>query len=88
MREVDFNKKSLKYITNIPAKHRKQIVKNIILLQSKIKPQDSKKLKGYDYYRVDSGEYRIVYDWDDTTVFILVVGKRNDNEVYKKLKRQ
>ncbi len=53
-------------------------------------PADYKKLTGYPgYYRVDSGEYRIVYrlDIDADLVEVILVGKRNDDEVYKQLKR-
>jgi len=35
-----------------------------------------------------SREYRIVYEFDQDTVRIPVVGKRNDGEVYKKAKRK
>jgi mRNA interferase RelE/StbE len=51
-------------------------------------PHDSSKLHGTeDQYRVDIGEYRIVYKFDDKTVYIQIVGKRNDDEVYKKMKK-
>jgi mRNA interferase RelE/StbE len=33
--------------------------------------------------RVDIGEYRVVYSVVDDVVEVLVVGKRNDDEVYK-----
>ncbi len=37
----------------------------------------------------DEGEYRIVYrfDVDADLVEVILVGKRNDDEVYKQLKR-
>mgnify|MGYP003547500942 FL=1 len=53
-------------------------------------PADSKKLRGYyKYYRVDSGEYRIVYTYNSTADLseIILVGKRNDDEIYQKLER-
>lgn len=53
-------------------------------------PTDSKQLKGYpDYYRVDSGEYRIVYRFKskEDLVEVILVGKYNDDEVYQKLER-
>jgi mRNA interferase RelE/StbE len=49
-----------------------------------------KQLKGYPgYYRVDSGEYRIVYRFhvNEDLVEVILVGKRNDDDVYKKLER-
>jgi mRNA interferase RelE/StbE len=54
-------------------------------------PANSKALAGYaEYYRVDSGEYRIVYyfDSDADLVEVILVGKRNDDEVYKQLQRR
>jgi mRNA interferase RelE/StbE len=37
---------------------------------------------------VDSGEYRIVYDVTEDAVRIIIVGKRNDDEVYRLLDRK
>ena len=45
-------------------------------------------LKGYQGgYRIDQGEYRILYTIDDDNKLVDVfrVGKRNDDEVYKNL---
>ena len=49
-------------------------------------PQDCKKLEGYEgSYRVDRGEFRILYTIDEGEVEIFRVGKRNDDEVYQNL---
>lgn len=51
---------------------------------------DTKYLKGYtDFLRADSGEYRIVYQINpnEDILTVLALGKRNDGEIYKKLKR-
>ena len=37
----------------------------------------------YSYRRVDVGEYRIVYDLPEDMVRVLLIGKRNDDAVYK-----
>jgi len=51
-------------------------------------PPDSASLHGYkDYFRVDVGEFRVVYKFDAKVVYIIIVGKRNDDEVYKRLDR-
>ena len=52
-------------------------------------PHDSAILKGAKggERRVDAGEYRIIYTVDDDTIEILVIGKRNDSEVYKQWER-
>ena len=38
--------------------------------------------------RADVGEYRIIYTVENDTLNVFVIGKRNDAEVYKKLKRK
>jgi mRNA interferase RelE/StbE len=54
-------------------------------------PQDARPLRGFsDVWRVDQGEYRLAYtvDKDETLVTVWAIGKRNDEEVYKLLKRR
>ena len=69
-------------------KESNQLVTTILELRSNPTPQDSKKRSGYPFKRVDIGEYRIIYEIEGDTLNILVVGKRNDDEVYKVLKRK
>lgn len=37
--------------------------------------------------RIDSGEFRVCYKVESKIVYIVIVGKRNDDELYKKLPR-
>ncbi|MBW4449224.1 MAG: type II toxin-antitoxin system RelE/ParE family toxin [Spirirestis rafaelensis WJT71-NPBG6] len=77
-----------KDLVDLQAKQFKQVVSKILSLQGNPRPQDCKSLKGYEGgYRVDQGEYRILYTIDDENflVDIFRVGKRNDDEVYKNL---
>ncbi len=51
-----------KEIAELQPKIRRQILGKIVELEKNPHPQDSKSLKGEeDAYRVDSGEYRILY---------------------------
>jgi mRNA interferase RelE/StbE len=64
------------------------VVSKILSLQGNPRPQDYAALKGYqDGYRIDQGEYRILYtiDEDNKLVDISRVGKRNDDKVYQNL---
>ena len=88
MLDIDFSSSAIKFLKKISGKPAKQIRKKIDELRQNPYPQDSAKLNGYPYFRVDSGEYRIVYIVVGTTLEIKVAGKRNDDEVYKKLRRQ
>jgi mRNA interferase RelE/StbE len=50
-------------------------------------PNDSKQLVNYyPYRRADQGEYRFIYKVEGEIIYILLVGKRNDDEVYRKMR--
>jgi mRNA interferase RelE/StbE len=87
MLNIDFSSAAIKLLKKLSGKPAKQIKKKIEELRTKPYPQDSAKLVGYPYHRADSGEYRIIYRINGDTLEIKIVGKRNDDEVYKKLKR-
>lgn len=67
----------------------KQIGSAIFGLLRHPEPHDSVQLKGafHGERRLDVGEYRIVQAVVGDTVQILVIGKRNDGEVYKAWQR-
>ena len=50
-------------------------------------PHDSKDLIGYLFRRADVGEYRIVYRVEGDILKVALIGKRNDDDVYRQLKR-
>lgn len=87
MREIKLTKQAQKFITHLPPKQKRQIASRVLLLAQDVQPVDSKKLIGYDYFRVDCGEYRIIYQYDETSVFVYIIGKRNDSDVYRRLER-
>jgi mRNA interferase RelE/StbE len=88
MYKIKLHKQAVKFIDNLPTKQQRQIATALLSLQKNIQPQDSKKLQGYDYYRIDSGEYRIIYNWDSECISVYIIGKRNDSDVYRKLQRK
>lgn len=71
----------------LPPKQFKQVVRKILSLMEEPMPTDSINLSGYPYRRADMGEYRIIYRVEKDLLKVALVGKRNDDEVYKKLKR-
>jgi len=91
MAKLDGLETVLDFLKSLQPKIAAQIAKKVMALNVDPMPSDTKELSGYpDYYRVDSGEYRIVYRFDlqEDLVEVLLVGKRNDDEVYKQLKRR
>ncbi|GBE93327.1 type II toxin-antitoxin system RelE family toxin [Nostoc cycadae] len=80
----------LDFLNGLQPKIAAQIAKKVLALNVDPLPADSQQLSGYQgYYRVDSGEYRIVYRFfaEEDLVEVILLGKRNDYDVYKKLKR-
>lgn len=88
MLKINLSKSAGKFLAKLQAKQARQLGTKIQdLRKDPSPPQDSSQLKGYPYRRADMGEYRIIYSVSEDTLQILIVGKRNDDEVYKKLRR-
>lgn len=90
MPNLDLKPKAKKFIESLPPKHKRQVKDYILSLQDNPTPQDAKKLMGYENYtRVDIGEYRIIYRYEHKKdlVTVVLVGKRNDDEIYRIAKR-
>jgi len=83
---LSLSRAAVRSLETLPAKQYRQVVRRIIMLMADPRPADAAKLKGYDYYRVTVGEYRIVFDIVDSVLRVLVIGKRNDDEVYRRLR--
>jgi mRNA interferase RelE/StbE len=90
MAKLDGLQTVLNFLNGLQPKIAAQIAKKTLSLNVDPLPIDIKQLKGYpNYYRVDSGEYRIVYCYkpENDLIEVILVGKRNNDEVYKKLER-
>ena len=96
--KVNFTKRASDAARNLQPKPARQIAAKIATLRVNPHPQDCKKLHGTDFLRVDSGEYRIIY-WlskehdpvtvqDEPVLNIDAIGKRNDDEVYRGMKKK
>lgn len=82
------DRKVIRFVARLQSKQYKQVVNKMLSLQENPRPQDCKQLKRYkNGYRVDQGEYRILYTVDDSEQLVIVwrVGLRNDSKVYRGL---
>jgi mRNA interferase RelE/StbE len=79
------SKKAQKFLDDLPPKQFRQIIKKVFALLENPKPHDSEELRGYPFLRNDVGEYRIIYDVQGDTLRLILIGKRNDAEVYRQL---
>ena len=76
-------------LEQLPAKQFRQVVLSVLKLRQNSEPHDSKGLKGYpEYKRVDVGEYRVIYRTEGDTLIVALIGKRNDDEIYKQFKHK
>ena len=55
------------------------------MLMADPKPTDAERLRGYEYSRVTVGEDRVIFDVRDRLLRVVAIGKRNDDEVYRRL---
>jgi len=88
MYTLQIEKGVIKSLRKRPPKIFRQIVFKIFALQQTPLPNDCKPIG--PAYRVDSGEYRILYFLDHRVqnIRIVLVAKRNDDEVYRKFARR
>lgn len=85
----DITKEALEFVDKMQAKHAKQVLLKILALCKDPLPQDSKALHigPAGCRRADAGDYRIVYFIEGDFLRVILVGKRNDDEEYKRLAR-
>lgn len=83
--EVIIPKKVAKQIRALPANISRKILSSLSSLEQNPRPNDVKKLKGYDQtYRIRVGDYRVVYDIEDNKLIVLILSCRHRKNVYKK----
>ncbi|MGQ0486394.1 MAG: type II toxin-antitoxin system RelE family toxin [Hyphomicrobiales bacterium] len=88
MLKVKLSKQADRFLQKIPARHAKQIAERILALRNDPASTPTEDLKGHPpFRRLESGEYRAVYFIEEKTLFITLIGKRNDDEIYKQIAR-
>lgn len=90
-RLLDITPQVAEFVGSLQLKQFKQVWVKIIRLQENCRPHDSIKLHGdqkQDYYRTDISEYRVIYRFDESIIYVAYAGKRNDDEAYKKFERK
>jgi mRNA interferase RelE/StbE len=86
---LDLSKSARDFLDDLQAKQFKQVAVKIHDLLRDPFPQDAKHLSGHPgYRRIDAGEFRMCYAVIGEVVRVVVVGKRNDDAVYKELQRK
>lgn len=83
---VRLDKAAKRDLDRLDARIRRQVLGNTLALGDNPRPQDVKQLRGRErVYRVNSGEYRILYRIDDQARVVTVFRVRHRREVYRNL---
>lgn len=82
--QIKIKRRAEKEISSLPPKIRRQILKRIIDIEEQPRPHDSIDLAGEENaFRVDSGNYRILYHVNKETKEITIFRVRHRKDVYR-----
>jgi mRNA interferase RelE/StbE len=87
---LTIEKQAVEFLASLPPKQFKQVQTAVYRLMLNPTPHDAKPLKGDNFkgiWRCAVGEYRIAYQFSDTTLMVIAIDKRNDDAIYKQLNR-
>ena len=88
MLKIDASRQASAFLKSIPAKHARQIIERVEALARDPAQQPHEELRGYaPMRRLRSGEYRVIFEIDGDTLFLRLIGRRNDDDIYKSLER-
>ena len=85
MLPLSLSRASVRFLDTLSPKQYRQVTRKIIMLMANSQPADAERLKGFEYSRVTAGEYRVIFDVHDGLLRIVAIGKRNDDEVHRRL---
>ncbi len=89
MHKLKPTKDALDFWNNLDAKQFRQIGRKILSLLANPYPHDSQSLRGHpEILRADVGEYRIIYKVEEDVIKLILIGLRNDGDVYKQIRRR
>jgi len=77
-----------KFLDDLEPKQFKQVASRVMSLGRDCRPSDMRHMRGHPgYFRITVGEYRVIYKAIDGMVHVVVVGRRNDDAVYRSFDR-
>jgi mRNA interferase RelE/StbE len=70
-------------LKEIPKQDVQRILERIDALRDDPHPPGSVKLSGKEYYRIRQGNYRVVYEVQDTRLVVIVIKVGHRREIYR-----
>jgi mRNA interferase RelE/StbE len=80
---LEVKRTAAKEIADLPKADCRRVVAKIQLLARDPRPHGCEKLSGAEKYRVRQGDYRILYEIDDSAKAVTVVGIGHRREIYR-----
>jgi len=82
---VVLSRKSEKFLKKVPPQDKKRLVDALVELGRNPWFTQYKKVRGYPFYRIRVGDYRIIYSVDEESkvVYVVIIGRREG--VYDRL---
>jgi mRNA interferase RelE/StbE len=86
--KIALTRSATKELGVLPDKTHDNIIEHLRQLEADPRMSGAEKLTGMDAYKLRVGNYRIVYQIDDTAKEIRVVMVEDRKQVYKRLRRK
>jgi mRNA interferase RelE/StbE len=83
MLRPDLTNDAMRFLKKRDGKQFLQILQAITALCENPRPTDSISMGNGAHFRKDVGEFRVIYRFSDTTLFVAVVRNRNDSAAYQ-----
>jgi mRNA interferase RelE/StbE len=84
--EIQFKSSAWKAFNKLEGEARGRIAEAVMSLAENPRPRKARKLSGKgDFYRIRSGDYRVIYEVREKALVVLIVKVGHRREVYKKL---
>ena len=81
---IEFRPAAARELAKLEIVTRRRIAATVESLAQNPRPPGVEKLKGYDHrYRVRCGDYRVIYEFDDKVLIILVLRIGHRRQVYR-----
>jgi len=88
MLRIDLSRQAAAFLEGLPGKQARQVAERLRTLAEDPEGAPTEQLKGYaPMRRMRSGEYRIIYAVEGDLLQVRLIGKRNDDDIYKALER-
>ena len=81
--KLEVKRTAAKEIGDLPKADCRRVVAKIALLARDPRPHGCEKLSGAEKYRVRQGDYRILYEIDDSAKLVTIVKVGNRREIYR-----